>query len=95
MCLLSGYIQYTNYRNKLTHIIRKSKNNHFTHLIQASQGDSKKMWKVLNEVLNKDQNSTMLPNTAGIYSHLSNNFTNDIDPANNFNNYFVSIGEQL
>lgn len=52
-----------------------------------TQGDSKKSWKVLNEVLNKSFNSTVLPNTAGIHSHLSNNFTNDIDLANNFNNY--------
>jgi len=37
----------------------------------------------------------VLPNAVGIHSHLGNNFTNVIDLANNFNNYFYSIGEKL
>lgn len=52
--------EYTNYKNKLTHI-RKSKSNHYTELIKASQGDAKKSWKVLNKVLNRGQKTTVFP----------------------------------
>lgn len=86
---------YTSYRNKLTNIIRKSKNNHYIHLIKASQGDSKRSWEVLNEVLNKRKNNTVLPNALGLHSNLDNKYMQDIDLANNFNNYFNSIGEKL
>lgn len=44
--------EYTNSRNKCTHK-RKSKSNHYTELIKASQNDSGKSWKVLNKVLNR------------------------------------------
>lgn len=86
---------YSSYRNKLINIIRKSKHNHYTYLIKASQGDSKKSWKVLNEVLNKSKNNAVLPNAVGLPSNLDNKYTHDINLANNCNNYFNSIGEKL
>ena len=78
--------KYTTYRNKLTHLIRKSKTNHYSDLINASKGDSKKSWKVINSVLNRGKKQPVLPDLCN---------ANNADLANNFNNYFVSIGENL
>ncbi|KAM9816277.1 uncharacterized protein ACBT44_010682 [Syngnathus typhle] len=54
-------IAYINYRNKLTHIIRKRKRNHFADL---------KSWRVLNKVLNRNQKTPVFPdhddNTSNI-----------------------------
>lgn len=38
--------KYVSYKNKLTQIIRKSKRNHYTELLKASQGDCKRSWNV-------------------------------------------------
>ncbi len=73
--------KYIKYRNKLTHIMRLSKRNHYTKLIKVSHGDSKKSWQVLNKVLNRGQKNTVLPDMD--------------DLVNNFNNYFTSVGENL
>ena len=78
--------RYTIYRNKLTHLIRKSKQNHYTELINASKGDSKESWKVINNVLNRGHKRTVLPD-------LANGSIDDL--ANDLNDYFVSIGENL
>ena len=77
--------KYSTYRNKLTHIIRKSKSNHYTELLNSSRGDCKRMWKVLSGVLNKGCKPIVLPVTGDI----------EEDLPTNFNNYFVSIGENL
>ena len=78
--------KYTIYRNKLTQLIRKSKTNHFSHLITDSKGDSKKSWMVINNVLNRSHKQPVLPN----YDQSSPS-----DVADELNNYFVSIGENL
>uniref|UniRef100_A0A6Q2ZN45 Reverse transcriptase domain-containing protein n=1 Tax=Esox lucius TaxID=8010 RepID=A0A6Q2ZN45_ESOLU len=53
--------KYISYKNKLTQIIRKTKRNHYTELLKASQGDSRRSWNVLNEVLNRRYKNTILP----------------------------------
>ena len=78
--------KYSNYRNKLTHIIRKSKSNHYSKLLQASQGDCKRTWSVLNNVLNKGNHSTVLPDAV-------NDNTSNL--AKQFNDFFSSIGATL
>lgn len=73
------------HRNKLTYIIRKRKSNHYTELLNSSHRDCKRMWKVLNGVLAKGHKPTVLPDTGDV----------EDDLPENFNNYFVSIGEDL
>lgn len=83
--------EYTNYKNKLTHTIRKSKCNYYAGLISASKGDSKKSWKVLNGVLNRGQKNMVFPDTENTL----NNNTGNARLANKFNDHFVSIGENV
>lgn len=87
--------EYNSYRNKLTHIIRKNKRSYYADAIDASQGDSKKSWKVLNKVLGRGNKPTVLPD---IKNYKASDSCNDIsygDLANCFNNYFISIGENI
>ena len=78
--------KYDIFRNKLTHIIRKSKCNYYTGRLNAVQGDSKRTWAVLNKVLNRGQRSLVLPDTANRNLPLL---------TDSFNNYFASIGQEL
>ena len=78
--------KYTTYRNKLTQLIRKSKTNHYSELIKASKGDSKKSWQVINNVLNRGRKQSVLPD-PGNATHA--------DLANELNDYFGSIRENL
>lgn len=86
---------YTNYRNKLTHIVRKHKMKYYSDLITASQGDSKKLWKVLNNILNRDQNTRVLPETDNAATHLYATMHTHASLADKFNDYFLSIGQNL
>ena len=54
-------VAWSTYRNKLSHIIRKSKKEYYGDLIAAAQGDSQKNWKVLNKALNRGQKKSVLP----------------------------------
>ena len=78
---------YSKFRNKLTHIIRKSKREHYTDCLKRSLGDSKKTWQVLNRALGRDRKDSVLPDTGSS--------SGQDDFANLFNNNFVSIGENL
>ena len=77
--------KYIYYKNKLTQIIRKSKRSHYTKLLQASQGDCRRSWNVLNEVLNRRHKPIALPDLGDAKADL----------AQSFNNHFASIGVNL
>ena len=83
--------EYINYRNKLTHIIRKRKSNHYAELINASLGESKKSWRVLNKVLNRGQKTPVFPD----HDNNTSNVTRNNSLADKFNDYFVSIGSNI
>ncbi len=78
--------KYNAYRNKLTHIIRKSKCAYFTEQLRTAQGDTKKTWSVLNNVLGRERIPLVLPDYET---------RPGVELSNQFNNFFVSIGENL
>lgn len=87
---------YTKYRNRLTQVIRLSKRKYYTDLLENYQGNQKKSWDVLNEVLCRKQKKTVLPDT--IINEASSdieNATEITDLANKFNHYFINIGKAL
>lgn len=77
--------KYWIFRNKFTYLIRKRKSIYYAELLQLSQGDSRMMWNVLKQVLNREQKDIVLPDLKNVTVIL----------VNNFNNFFVSIGESL
>lgn len=86
--------KYTIYKNKLTKLIRVSKQNHYTSIIEASRGDQKKCWKILNKVLNRNKKDSVYPDNKSQTMDPYNPISDD-DMANKFNNYFSSIGETI
>ena len=81
----------SDYKNKLTSIIRASKKQHFAHVLDAHKRDLKKTWSVLNDLLGNNRKKP-LPDSFTI-----NNSTVS-DPqliADGFNEYFVNIGPNL
>lgn len=83
--------EYINYRNKLTYIIRKRKRNHYVEMINESQGDFKKTWKVLNKVLSRGQKTSVFPD----HDNNTSTGTRKITLVDKFNDYFVSIGSNI
>lgn len=70
----------------------KDKYTKYKKRIEASRGDQKQSWKVLNNVLSRGKKSTVLPDTK---AKLNENQNVDDDLANSFNNYFNSRGVTL
>ncbi len=54
------YNHYKKFRNRLTHIKEKSKQNHYQKLLQESKGDSKKNWEIVNKVIKKSRKTSNL-----------------------------------
>lgn len=58
---------------------------YYAKLLQLSQGDSRMTWNVLKQVLNREQKDIVLPDLKNVTVTL----------VNNFNKFFLSIGESL
>ena len=85
---------YKKYRNKLTHIIEKSKLMHYNTLIAESQHNSKKVWQIINDIVNlrQKQNHT---NFEYVTDDQNVTYTDAHDISNAFNNYFADIASKL
>ena len=79
------------YKNKVNSLIAKSKVKYFKQLFERNRNDIRSTWKLIKTITNKTSNS------HSIKSILWNEklFTNDIDIAEIFNNYFANIAAEL
>lgn len=84
--------KYSSYRNKLHHLLRTSKRQHYHNKFAESSNDMKKTWSIIKEIMNK----------APVTTTPCNEFKNDneliSDPiviANEFNKFFTNIGPSL
>ena len=76
----------------LNHLIRKSKRNHYHSYFENFKHNSKKIWKGINELINRSK----CKNTDKIQLRINNNIINDDNMiANHFNQYFTSIASNL
>ena len=53
---------YAKQRNRVTKLIRNAIQDQYKEIVENSKGDPKKMWKTINNALNKDRQSTVLSN---------------------------------
>ena len=82
---------YKRYRNKLNNIIRLRKQDYFTCLIEQNKNDMCKTWKIVNEIMGR-QNISKLPQ----FIQKGHNKINDEKLiANIFNSYFACIGSSI
>jgi len=82
-------ILYTQYKNKLTSLIRNSKARYFADRLKTASGDQNKSWKVLNEILGRSNKSSVIPD-IDVPTQLNNDTLPDL-----FNRHFSSVGKNL
>ena len=82
---------YKHLRNKVTHKIRDAIQSHYLGLIEENKGDPKRMWQVINKVLDKATSSTEISSldVEGI------TITKEKDIAEALNHHFTAIGPKL
>ena len=72
--------------------LRNSVTSYFSDLLEINKNDISKTWKVLRFILGLDSNTNKQKNYFLIEDKL---VTDNLDIANGFNNFFVSIGPKL
>ena len=77
-------------RNEVTSKIRQAKKAHFANKLEECNGNSKKMYKAINELKGKSHNT--LPNSLNTSD---GNLSNERDIANAFGSYFAKIAQNL
>ena len=89
---ISNEAEYKQYRNILTSIIREAKRSYFQCAFLESEGNGKRTWKLLREVLNNKKQKTQLP--SSFTSDAGVSYTNK-HVANGFNDFFTSVAQHL
>ena len=82
-------VEYKKYKNILDKLIRISKNDHNEGIIKRAGPDTRKLWSIINEIIDPKQCKHKLPNRFVINGQTIRNKTNI---AKAFNEYFASIG---
>ena len=82
---------YKHLRNKVTQKIRDAIQSHYHGLIEENKGDPKRMWKVINKVLDKATPSTEV-STLDVEGRT---ITKEKDIAEALNHHFTTIGPKL
>ena len=85
-------LNYTKYRNLLNNLLRTAKKNHITTEIESNRLNMKETWKTLNNVLGRNKTSR-LPDF--FIDSNGNKITEPKEIADNFNNFFTTIGSKL
>ena len=85
--------KYVTYRNKLSTILQKAKKTFYESELKSYNGNLKKTWGLLRELINKDNNSV----DACTIFNLNNTTVvrNPQDIADCFNEYFANVGAKL
>ena len=74
------------YRNKLHHLIRISKKRRYIEKFEQTQGNVKKTWSLIIEVMNKNKSNKNFPNT---FTYNENEITDPYEIANKFNDILL------
>lgn len=88
-------IYYKKYRNNLTYLIKKTKENYYGQKLNEAGTDNKLIWNVIKDVLGKKKHTY---NKIGKIMDDKNIINTDKEPikcANLFNNYFSTVGVKL
>lgn len=82
---------FRTYRNIFNSLIKRAKRIYYGHKLNNTNGDSKKLWKVINEINGKANGRVEIDEMT-----INGQSTSDqIEICNAFNTYFVSIGENI
>lgn len=84
---------YNKYRNCLNSAIRNAKKHYFKTEFAKSHNNPKQTWDILNQLLQRKTSKNELPNQ--FTSSLGEAIKNDNSISEEFNKYFVEIGQKL
>ena len=84
--------EYKHYKKILSKVIRKSKDLYYTSIINIAETDTRKLWGIMNELVDRKQCKHRIPNRFFV-DGVSIRHKKPI--ANAFNNYFTSIGKAM
>ena len=82
-------LTYKTYSNRLNTIKRKAERDYFSNQLEINKSDMKKSWKIIMSVIGNKRKSHQT-NKRFIINNII--IENELRIANEFNNYFVSIG---
>ena len=82
---------YNKYRNLLTKIISKAKNNHYCNYFNSCKNDLKKTWKKIKNILSSNHKSNIIDKIRSNDSILDD----PVDVCNSFVEYFSSVASDL
>ena len=84
-------ITYTQYKNKLTTILRKTEKEYYKCLLKTNKNKPKKTWSTIRSVINNCKPSKL--NESFLYNNSVTPDKNEV--SNKFNDYFVNVGKIL
>ena len=90
----SNWDAFKNYRNKLTRTIKASKQVYFKTQIKNNKYNTKKLWNVLNSIVNLKQNNKSHKSPT-ISTAPDTIISDPYEVANLFNEYFANVGTNL
>lgn len=83
---------YKKYRNKLTNLIKTTKDIYYKSKLDEVSGNLKKTWQIINEITNYSKKTSEI---GTIVDDKNNNIDNDTDKANHFNKFFQNVGTDM
>jgi len=91
-CDQQAELDYKSYRNRLTNLIKLTKENYYRDKIIEAGNNTSKVWRMINEIT-LNQEPTNLSNVNLIHNNVE--LKDDKDKANVFNEYYVNICDSL
>ena len=83
---------YKRYRNMIVNLLRVSKNNHYTSFFLQNQGNVKKTWDGIRNLIDVSKKKCAPP-TKIVYNNEIK--TSNIDMANSLNDFFTNVGSSI
>ena len=91
----NGEIEYKIYKKILKKVIRYAKNSYYENMLKNAGCDTRKIWGILNEVLDRKQCRVKIPSTFTINGINGEEISSAKTIASAFNKYFTSIGKEM
>ena len=89
---LESHAVFKTYKNRLINIIRASKKNYYQQRISSYNGDSKKTWQTLKEIMSCQKSKTCVIQSLKVENQILSNQT---DISNGLNDFFTSVGSNI
>ncbi len=83
--------KYKKMKNQLGKLLKLAEKNYFKSTLNKNKGNLKKLWQTLNHIISKKKNV----HNKITFKYQDKLIDNDIDIANNFNNYFLNVAKDI